>query len=323
MKIRFWGTRGSLPTPLTATEVRAKISHALSGAQGLDLQNRVAVERYLDTLDADIVGTYGGNTSCVQIEMPDEGNTHILFDLGSGVRPFGVESLKRYGRGVPQIYHVFMSHVHWDHIMGFPFFEPAYIPGNQIVIHSCHAQVASAFAGQQKAPCFPVDFHHLAAQIDFRIVEPGQPETIAGSTVTAFRQHHSGDSYAWRIERDGKHVVYSTDGEHKPDDLAGRERYIRFIEGADVVIFDAMYSLADSIAWREDWGHSSNVLGIELCQAAGVKKLCLFHHDPANNDAEILRVFRDSVRYEKIVRAGYEGRPLDIAVAWDGLEIDL
>ena len=150
MKLRCWGTRGSIPVSLTAPDVRAKIVRALEGAQGRNLSHPGAIAAYVDSLGFDVAGTFGGHSSCAQIETG--GSEHFILDLGTGVRPLGAHMLARYGAAVPQTYHVFLSHLHWDHIMGLPFFTPVYIPGNRIVVHSCHPHAEAALRRQQAEP---------------------------------------------------------------------------------------------------------------------------------------------------------------------------
>jgi phosphoribosyl 1,2-cyclic phosphodiesterase len=319
MKITFWGTRGSLPAPLNAQAVRRKIENALvKGAhRGLDTvaKARAFCERELGFAET---STYGGNSPCVQIDTgaPD----HLICDLGTGAREFSLAALAKHGPAKPQTYHVLVSHVHWDHIMGFPFFVPAYIPGNRIRLFSCHPNLEQAIRGQNRGPCFPVEFEALAAAVEFITLEPGKRYEIAGAAVTGMLQLHGNDSYGYRIEKGDKAVVYTTDSEHKPEDRAEMERTAAFFRGADLVIFDAMYSLADSISVKEDWGHSSNVLGVELCQMAGAKRLCLFHHEPVNDDERIDAILAETIRFEEITRTG---APLTIVAAYDGLVIEL
>lgn len=322
MKVRFWGTRGSIPVSVTAPSIRAKLAAALAGSVGHDLSSPAKIDAYIDTLGFDISGTFGGHSSCVQVEAGDgaEGAEQVILDFGSGARPLGQALLQRFGPAAPQTYHVFMSHLHWDHIMGFPFFTPVYIPGNRIIIHSCHMEVEHAFRRQQAAPSFPVGFSQLGAQIDFDVMRPGQAYQIAGYTVTAKRQLHAGDSYGWRLEREGKTLVYSTDSEHTLDSAAERDGFVEFFRAADLVIFDAMYSLADAISVKADWGHSSNIVAVELCQAAHARRLALFHHEPSYNDAQIAQVFAETLRFEEITR---EGDALEVLASWDGLEVQL
>ena len=213
-----------------------------------------------------------------------------------------------------------MSHVHWDHIMGFPFFTPAYIPGNRIRIYGGHAVLEEAFRRQQAAPSFPVDFAALRADIEFVRLEPGRQYDIAGMQVKLMLQQHAGDSYGYRFSSGGRAVVYTTDSEHKLANPAESRSYADFFRDADLVIFDAMYSLTDAISVKADWGHSSNIVGVELCQMAGVRQLCLFHHEPIHGDDAIARILAETQRYEEITRTG---KPLLISAAYDGMEIAL
>ncbi len=318
MKLRCWGTRGSIPVSLTAPDVRAKIVRALEGAQGRNLSHPGAIAAYVDSLGFDVAGTFGGHSSCVQIETG--GSEHFILDLGTGVRPLGAHMLAKYGAAVPQTYHVFLSHLHWDHIMGLPFFTPVYIPGNRIVVHSCHPHAEAALRRQQAEPSFPVRFEQFSAAFEFDTVTPGQAFEVDGTRVIAHAQRHAGDSYGWRFERAGKSAVYSTDSEHRLEDEDERAGFIAFFRDADVVVFDAMYSLADAISIKADWGHSSNIVGVELCQAARVGRLVLFHHEPAYSDTQIANVLQETRRFEQITR---DGHVLEVLSAWDGLELTL
>jgi phosphoribosyl 1,2-cyclic phosphodiesterase len=318
MRVRFWGTRGSLPVSLTAAAVRRKLVAALRGASGRAFATERELEDYVDSLGFAAAGTYGGHSPCVEIE--NGGPDYVLCDLGSGLRPFGQAAIARHGPASPQTYHVFVSHLHWDHIMGLPFFTPAYIPGNRVRFYGGHPGLEAALRRQQDVPSFPVDFSYLRADIEFVHLDPGTRYDLAGMTVTAKLQRHAGDSYGYRFEANGHTVVYSTDSEHKltvPEETDG---FVDFFRNADLVIFDAMYSLAEATSVKADWGHSSNVVGVELCQQAGVRHLCLFHHEPANDDETISRVLADTRRLEEITRIG---KPLLVTAAYDGMEIEL
>lgn len=319
MLIRFWGTRGSLPAPLGAAEVRAKLRHALLAASGRCFDTPAEADAFIDReLPFAVAGTFGGNSSCVEIAAG--GPEHVLCDMGSGARVFGNRVLATYGPGRGQVYNVFLSHVHWDHIMGFPFFTPAYIPGNTIRLHGCQTVLREAFERQQSAPCFPVDFRKLGARIEFVALEPGRRYEIAGLGVLPILQNHGGDSYGYRFERNGRTVVYSTDSEHKFETLDANYPFIDFFRDVDLLIFDAMYSLADAVSVKEDWGHSSNMVAVELAQMAGVKHLVMYHHEPAYDDGMIATILDETRRYEEISRSG---APLKITSAYDGLEIEL
>jgi phosphoribosyl 1,2-cyclic phosphodiesterase len=317
MLVRFWGTRGSLPAPLNYRVVRAKLREALLAARGRDFATPEEVDAFIEReLPFAVGGSYGGNTSCV--ELVTGGEEFVLCDLGSGAREFGNGIMAKYGPARKHRFNVFMSHLHWDHIMGFPFFTPAFIPGNVIRIHGCHKEMREAFMRQQSDPCFPVDFRALGATIEFVQLEPGRSYDIDGLSVRPILQNHAGASYGYRFQRAGRTVVYSTDCEHKFEVLDESYPFVEFYRGADLLIFDAMYSLADQISVKEDWGHSSNMIAVELAQMAGVRHLAMFHHEPIYDDRMIDRILAETRRWDEISGSGHA---LTITSAYDGLEI--
>jgi phosphoribosyl 1,2-cyclic phosphodiesterase len=316
--VRFWGTRGSLPVALTAAGVQAKIRAALRATAGRALATEADVEAHLQSLPFEVAGTYGGHSSCVQID--NGGPEFVVCDMGSGLRPFGLSALAQRAGNAPQTFHIFVSHLHWDHIMGLPFFVPALIPGNRVVFYGSHPGLEAALRRQQDQPSFPVDFSIFNARLEFVHLQPEERYSVAGLTVSSMLQRHGGDSYGYRFEAAGRSVVYSTDSEHPLSQPEHTERFVRFFHGADLVVFDGMYSLADAISVKADWGHSSNVVGVELCQMAQVKHLCLFHHEPVFDDAAIQGVLNETRRLEEITRGEH---PLRISAAYDGLEIGL
>lgn len=275
---RFWGTRGSLPTPMWNDQIRIKARAIAKAASGQTFADDAAVEAFLDAQPYWMANTYGGDTSCLEAELA--GEEHLLCDFGSGARRLGGAMIGKYGPGNGQTYHVLMSHLYWDHLMGFPFFVPAFIPGNRIVMYSCHDDVEASFRRQKQAPNFPVVFSVLAAKIEFRKLKAGETTEIAGAKVTPKLQLHAGDSYGYRIEAEGSVFVYSSDSEHRIEDEHAADGFVEFFREADLIVFDAMYSLADAVSLKEDWGHSTNIVGVQLCQRAIVKRLALFHHEP-------------------------------------------
>lgn len=319
MIVRFWGTRGSLPVAQKAGAIREKVTAALMAANGLSFETDAEASEFIDSnLDFATAATYGGATSCVEI---DSGAEFVICDMGSGLREMGLDAMARCNAGHPRTYHFFLSHVHWDHIMGFPFFVPAFDPAARIVIHAGHADAEEALRRQQEEISFPVPFDWLKADIRFVTLAPGRDYRIGSLTVSLIEQHHSHSSFGYRFtDGAGRSAVYSTDSEHKIDRMDGEADVVAFFAGADLVVCDTMYSLAEAVAMKEDWGHSSNIVAIDLCHEAGAKRLALFHHEPTYSDRDILRMHRESVRYEELARIG---DPLEVICAYDGLELEL
>jgi phosphoribosyl 1,2-cyclic phosphodiesterase len=318
VRVRFWGTRGSIPVALTTADVRDKLALALVQASGRTFKSYEEAHAFASSeLDFSLTHTFGGHTPCVELELGSD--EYFVCDMGSGARPFGVHVLAKQARR-PATINIFMSHVHWDHIMGFPFLGPAYVPGTTIRIHGCHDVIEQAFRLQQSPPCFPVTFEQLGAKIEFVKLTPDKTHEVAGLKVTPHLQLHGGDSFGYRFEHDGKKVIYSTDSEHKLENRTEAEAFANFFRDADCVIFDAMYALAEAISVKADWGHSSNIVGVELCQMARAKHLVLFHHEPANNDATLEGLLKEARRFEELTRGDHA---LKVSAAYDGMEIDL
>ncbi len=318
MYVEFWGTRGSLPASMTARQVREKVFRAIRASRSRQLATDEAIGAFIDRdLPFAVRGSYGSNTACVEIGGQEE---FVLCDAGTGLRDFGNAFLGSGKGSSAAVFHLFLSHLHWDHIQGFPFFVPAYRPGNRIHIYGCHADIEAAFVKQQAALSFPVPFHALEAAISFHTLEPERAYEIAGLTVRAIRQNHPGVSYGYSFGRGGQKVVYSTDMEHGPDAQEEGYPFVDFFQGAELLIFDAQYSLAEVSGPKEAWGHSSNLLGVELAVRAGVKRLCLFHTEPTLDDEALDGFLAESREYLWIQDPD---SPLLIDLAYDGLRIDL
>lgn len=319
MRVRFWGTRGSLPVAARASDVRRKVARALLIAGGRKFEGEAEAMAFVDAeLDFATGQTFGGATSCVEIEGGD--GSFVVCDMGSGLREFGLSAATRCAAGHERSFNFFLSHLHWDHIMGFPFFVAAFDPQARIIIHSGHADAEAALRRQQEEISFPVPFEWLRARISFVTLEVGRTYEIGGLKVETIRQYHSHDSFGFRFD-DGEHsIAYSTDSEHRLDDMEREARFERFFSGVNTVICDTMYSLADSVTMKEDWGHSSNLVAVDLCHAAGARRLVLFHHEPTYSDEDLQRMHKETVRYEELMRE--DRPPMEIVCAYDGLELD-
>jgi phosphoribosyl 1,2-cyclic phosphodiesterase len=326
MRVYFWGTRGSLPASYTAEAIRAKIFAALKAASNLSLRTDEEIEKFLcdglvdKSLPFSAIGSYGSNTACLQIHDEEE---YLLCDAGTGLRDFGNHVTQSPGKGEDakgKIFNIFMSHLHWDHIQGFPFFTPAYVPGNLIHIYGFHKELEQAFITQQEYPYFPVPLKSMNADIRFTILEEGREYQIAGFTVKGAKQNHPGGSYGYRFEKDGKTVVYSTDSEHKGEAYEENYVFLDFFKNADLLIFDAQYSLLDALTAKENWGHSSNIIAVELSVKSGAKHLCIYHNEPTLDDERLDKFLEDTREYLRLYAETYS---LKIDLAYDGLEIEV
>lgn len=275
IRATFWGVRGSIPVPGPAT---AKI---------------------------------GGNTSCVEIRC---GETLLVFDGGTGLRVLG-QQLVAAG---PQDVHMFFSHVHWDHIQGFPFFAPAFVKGFGIKMYggkNVCGTVESALAGQMESPNFPVILRDLPSKLSFHdLGDHDLVELADGIRVHTAPGHHPGGVLAYRIEYQGKSVVYATDTEHKAGEVD--EKLVALAKDADILIFDAQYTPEEYAGVnggmsKVGWGHSTFDAAIEVAKAAGAKQCVLYHHDPGQDDAAVAaKEARAKVLFPSTV-AAFEGLTLE------------
>lgn len=247
MILRFWGVRGSTPTPVPENL------------------------------------KYGGNTPC--IELRADGDLFIL-DCGTGLRLLGNSLRREFGRR-PIRAHVFLSHYHWDHIQGIPFFTPLYDRRNSFVFYSFRSpetDVQRALEHQMNNPYFPVDMRAMHAKRTFREIEE-QSGRFGNLLVTTRRLNHPQGCLGFRIEYDGRTIVYATDNE--PGDPRGDQNVRALAEGADVLIHDSQYTPHEYRHGKKSWGHSTWEEGVKIAREARVKKLVLFHHDPDHDDKQI------------------------------------
>ncbi len=324
MKAIIWGSCGSLPCPASSATIRGKLKAALWAARNEHFSSEVEMDAFIDKLPHSNRGTYKANTSCVQIEA--DSTDVILCDAGTGIRDFAL-ALALADNTPPQTYHIFISHLHWDHIQGFPFFTPAYAPGNRIIIHGFHRETESAIRAQMNVPCFPVPFETMQANIEFDIREAGASFQVGEVAITAIKQQHPGDSWGFRFEQHGKSIIYSSDSEHGPESKQADYPFIDFFRDADVLIFDGQYTFAEAATSKRNWGHSDHITAVELSARARVKKLVISHHEPGYTDREIELIHEGTLEYHRSYNQKHNPEaevlfPNQIAIAYDGLEIE-
>ncbi len=273
MKVKFWGVRGSTPTP----------EHRNS--------------------------RFGGNTSCVEVRL--ENGTLIILDCGSGLRGLG-KSLQRELGQDPIRGFVFLTHFHWDHIQGLPFFLPLYGEGNHFLFHAVKRsenELQNVIGGQMMTPFFPVDMTMLASRIGFYDLDH-EPVDIQGAIVRSAPLNHPQGCVAYRIDADGSSFVFATDTE--PGSPVHDRALRDLANGADLLIYDAQYTPEQLRGEKKGWGHSSWLEGTRIVAQCGVRRLVLFHHDPDHDDRFI----------DGLVARARQNFP-DVEAAAEGLEIDL
>ena len=276
MRIRFWGTRGSIPTP-GPTTVR-----------------------------------YGGNTACVEVR--DSSGALLVLDAGTGLRELGMNLMSTNGAR-PFDVTLLISHLHWDHIQGIPFFRPAYDKRSTFrIVGPAQARPLKKLLGLgMDDPFFPVDIDDLPAKLEIGEMKDGSEQRLGPFTVRASHIFHPAPALAYRIEADGRALVYATDTE---DAFTGKPNpVIPLAQGADTLIHDAQYLQSD---FKPTWGHSTVDSAIDIAARAGVERLILYHHDPDRSDDALDQIGKDAQR-----AAHERSKTLEVVVAREGLELDV
>lgn len=273
-KIKFWGVRGSIPCPGSHT-VR-----------------------------------YGGNTSCVEMQV---GQERLIFDGGTGIRNLGEALLAES----PIKASMFFTHSHWDHIQGFPFFTPAFIAGNQFKIYGApapnQATIKQRLHDQMLHPNFPVPLQIMQGDLQFYDLEIGETLEIGDVSVETARLNHPGEAVGYRVNWRGLSAAYITDTEHFPDRLD--DNVLHLARQADALIIDATYTDAEYYDPKQSkigWGHSTWQEAVKVAQAAQVKQLVLFHHDPCHDDDFLDKIAAEVVSYFPQTILAREGLSLEL-----------
>ncbi len=253
----------------------------------------------------------GGNTSCVEVRA---GSELVILDGGTGLRLLGEKLL----RETPVRAAMFFSHVHWDHIQGFPFFAPAFVKGNSFCLYGARnvtQTLEETLKGQMNGPTFPVTIADMAATMTFHDLAEGEVVKLGdGATVRGTSLKHPGGVFAYRIDHDGRSLVYATDNEHDEEPSA---KLIDLARGADVLVYDAQYTPEEYLGQtgagsRVGWGHSTMMEGAKIAKLAGVRRLVLFHHDPNQDDEAVDRKTARAKEAFPATQAAYEGLTIDV-----------
>ena len=313
MRIRFWGVRGSLPSPQTPSQIKSKISAVVEQITPEDLQSAESRERFLAGLPPWLFGTAGGNTPCVSVVL-DNPKEYLVFDCGSGIREMGAAILSE--KPQPSQYHVFFSHFHWDHLHGLPFFGPAYNPSVKIDFYSPRPNLEKILGGQMVPPYFPVGLETMGAKKTFHLME--KPVHINGVKIHCKKMNHPGDSFAYCVNENGKRFIYATDTELAAPDFLKNEENSAFFLNADLIVIDCQYTLGEAID-KNNWGHSAFSLAVDFAANWGIKRMVMFHHDPAYTDHKLYTILQSARWY--LERMNSKG--IELILAAEGLEISV
>lgn len=285
LKVKLWGIRGSLPTPYAPEQVEQKVAHLLEEFALLrDQEPSVSVEDFLEQRRPVEVGGYGGHTACVEV-MTDQSN--VIIDGGSGIRRLGEKlACGACGLGRGEV-HILMTHFHWDHLIGLPFFVPIFIPGNKIHFYAVQDDLEAQIRNMFRKPNFPVPYEALGSEIQFHQLEPRKAVQFGDMNVTPYQLDHPDPCWGYRVEHKGKVFSYCVDTECRRVSQKDLGADLPLYQGVDLMVLDAQYTFSEA-ADKIDWGHASAPVGLDIAMREGVKKLLFVHHDPAASDIKIM-----------------------------------
>jgi len=323
--IKYWGVRGSVPAPLTSKEVTEKVN---------GINNNPCLPP---------IGTYGGNTTCIEVQAKD--SPLMVIDAGTGIRELGNSLMGKIFAGenlnplssnekTKKDIHLFFTHYHWDHLQGFPFFAPTFLSGDKAVkIHfygkqDARQRLSEVLKGQQQYPNFPVEWEDIACEKEYRELGRMNPSPILlgkeNPVIIEYRElDHPDRSFGYSFEVNGKKFACATDTEHR--DIVD-PNVLFLAKDADVLYYDGQYTPEEYCGKagfpRVRWGHSTYEWGVKSALAANAKKLVLGHHEPSRDDfglkalGERAKIFRD----EQLKLPDNKGKKLEVEMAYEGLE---
>ncbi|MDR1399483.1 MAG: MBL fold metallo-hydrolase [Treponema sp.] len=314
MRIQFWGVRGSLPTPQLPSQIQSKIAAILDRLSQQDIETPAARQRFLNALPMWLYGTVGGNTACVSVAFDDPSEI-VVFDAGSGIRDLGIALSKQEPR--IERYRIFFSHFHWDHIMGLPFFIPAFNPSIQVEFYSPKPYLEKILGDQMLPPYFPVPISAMRAKKSFHCLSNAFT-TVPGVNISYKKMWHPQDAYAYRVD-DGKHsFIYATDVELSDVDFVHSKENESFFKNVDLIVIDSQYTQEQALEKRE-WGHSSFQMVADFTAHWGIKCVTLFHHDPTYDDQTLFAYLQETRSYAESMHF----KDTRFILATEGLEITL
>ncbi|MDZ4726010.1 MAG: MBL fold metallo-hydrolase [Leptospira sp.] len=292
MKITLFGVRGSLPTPVTKREYQEKLLKILKMAkeEWKKNPNSFSEEDFLHSLPLPLEQDLGGNTTCVYLE----GNSgeKLIFDMGTGIRELGNILAPQAFSGKPLDLNILVSHTHWDHIQGWPFFKPGYSPSTNINFYSAISNLEERLVRQQHPENFPITLDQMASKKSFHLWNEFESYPIGDLKVIPISLRHPGSCTGYRVREGDRKFLFCTDVEYREEDREHLLNLKPHIVGSDLLVIDAQYSTAEAEK-KIGWGHTAVSKAVEFAEMMEIKSVVLTHHEPDHDDHEVIRIILD------------------------------
>ncbi len=319
MQIRLWGVRGSLPSPISNEEYTGKLNRILNLAIKNQLKKPEEIESFLASLPDEIRYVFGGDTTCVTVRS-SSGKLYIL-DCGTGIRRLGnVLMNEGCGAGKGNL-NIMLTHNHWDHIQGLPFFRPIYVPGNVLNFYSPYKKQQEFLENQMTSPYFPATFQGTAATKIYHDIEQAQHTPLKLEDdlyLSICPLNHPQGCFAYKFVQNNKTFIFATDTEFTGETIESSGKTTKFFKDADMLILDSQYTL-DEAFLKVDWGHTSYTMAVNCATNWNVKKLVLTHHEPAYSDDILQENYLLALEHARLL----SNATTEILLAREGMIFDL
>lgn len=290
MKVQLWGVRGSLPRPETPDQMKERAQVLLKEFEKSGVKSS---DDFLNSLPEQYVSGFGGNTSCVEVF---DGEEQLIIDCGSGLKELGMKMMAGPASKGKAKVAILMTHFHWDHLLGLPFFVPIFIPGNEITFYAVHDNFEECIRQMFTKPYFPVDFSWLPSTIKFETLPPRKKVQIQGFDVTSYELDHPDPCWGFRVEKGGKSYAHCVDTEATRVSEAELGEDVHLYRDADLMVFDGQYTLVEVVE-KVNWGHAVAGIGLDLAMRERIDKVVFVHHDPYASYDKILRAKEQTQSY--------------------------
>lgn len=322
--VKYWGTRGSLPSSMQPGEWAMHIEQLMRNFFAAGHKEPAHLQKYFSGLEIPMAGGYGTSTTCVEVNTP---KNQLIIDGGSGIRLLSDRIMTgHYGRPKGP-FHIYMTHFHWDHVIGLPFFVPHFLPGVHIHYYAVHENLEELIRGIFRKPYFPVPFESLPSKIHFHVLEPRKPVKIEDMTFTPYMLDHPDPCWGVKVEGGSKAYAHCVDTEGTRVSAEDLGEDLPLYQNVDLMYYDAQYTFPE-LADKANWGHSAAQIGLDIALREGIKKVLFAHHDPGASIQTVQDIKRQTKEYYEwrlqLAKESNEPiQPLEWDFAHEGMEIKL
>lgn len=314
LTMKYWGVRGSLPSSPSPADWNNHIEGLLRGFFNAGMRDVSQVSKYIDSLGTSHLGGYGAATTSVEVKSA---KSRIIIDGGSGIRSLSEQIMSGKAGTSKGPFHIFMTHFHWDHVIGLPFFTPHFVPGVQIHYYAVQPELEKLIRRVFEKPYFPVPFESLASKIHFHVLEPRKTLEIDDMKITPYKLDHPDPCWGYRVECNNKVYAHCVDTEGTRVSREELGEDLPLYQGVDLMYFDAQYTFPE-LAEKANWGHSAAQVGLDIAFREGIKQVLFAHHDPGATIQQVQELKRQTLEYyDWRLNTAKENDELLSAVQWD------